>query len=104
MFAGKRILGDTSLPNVSFSPHSLRRHNWNSIVGCEAKNGIPNAPIGGASAENGIVGLSFRKPAEPKSSMKPETPNTNVQILCERFWSAHGQISKKYFPSMLMHP
>ena len=104
MFAGKRILGGIFLPNVSFSQHSPHRYNLTCTSGCEARNDTLSAPVGGASVWNGTVGLSFRKPAEPKNSMKPETPNTIVQILCERFPSAHGQISKKYFPSMLMPP
>lgn len=104
MFAGKRILGGIFLPNVSFSQHSPHRYNLTCTSGCEARNDTLSAPVGGASVGNGTVGLSFRKPAGPKNSMKPETPNTIVQILCERFPSAHGQISKKYFPSMLMPP
>ena len=78
MFAGKRILGGIFLPNVSFSQHSPHRYNLTCTSGYEARNDTLSAPVGGASVWNGTVGLSFRKPAEPKNSMKPETPNTIV--------------------------
>ena len=104
MFVAKHILGGIFLPSVSFAQRSPRRCNMTCIVGCEAESDIRDGPTDAVLAGNGTVGLSFRKPAEPESSKKLETPNMNAQTLCERFPSAHGQISKRCFPLMIMHP